>query len=130
MKKLPNPSTLLESATVFNWRTHVVFAVPAYLTAALFESERYGGDPLAWFWVASVGLAVTATVIEVLARGFRRRADRRWPVALGILGLAGVIRGTTILILGNSLGLFPLDQPEIFYRLLGGPIFVLTAYST
>ena len=108
----------------------MVFAVPAYLTAALFESERYGGDPLAWFWVASVGLAVTATVIEVLARGFRRRADRRWPVALGILGLAGVIRGTTILILGNSLGLFSLDQSEIFYRLLGGPIFVLTAYST
>lgn len=108
----------------------MVFAVLAYLTAALFESERYGGDPLAWFWVASVGLAVTATVIEVLARGFRRRADRRWPVALGILGLAGVIRGTTILILGNSLGLFSLDQSEIFYRLLGGPIFVLTAYST
>ena len=108
----------------------MVFAVPAYLTAALFESERYGGDPLAWFWVASIGLAVTATVIEVLARGFRRRVDRRWPVALGILGLAGVIRGTTILILGNSLGLFPLDQSEIFYRLLGGPIFVLTAYST
>ena len=108
----------------------MVFAVPAYLTAALFESERYGGDPLAWFWVASVGLAVTATVIEVLARGFRRRADRRWPVALGILGLAGVIRGTTILILGNSLGLFSLDQSEVFYRLLGGPIFVLTAYST
>ncbi|MDA8796111.1 hypothetical protein N9N06_01390 [Aquiluna sp.] len=130
MNKLPKPSTLLESATVFNWRTHVVFAVPAYLTAALFESERYGGDPLAWFWVASVGLAVTATVIEVLARGFRKRADRRWPVALGILGLAGVIRGTTILILGNSLGLFSLDQSEIFYRLLGGPIFVLTAYST
>ena len=108
----------------------MVFAVPAYLTAALFESERYGGDPLAWFWVATIGLSATATVIEVLARRFRKKADRRWPMALGILVLAGVIRGATILFLGNSLGLFPLDQSEMIYRLLGGPIFVVTAYST
>ena len=108
----------------------MVFAVPAYLTAALFESERYGGDPLAWFWVATIGLSATATVIEVLARCFRKKADRRWPMALGILVLAGVIRGATILFLGNSLGLFPLDQSEMIYRLLGGPIFVVTAYST
>jgi signal transduction histidine kinase len=130
LNKLPPPTKLLESATVFNWRTHVIFGVPAYLTAALFESERYGGDPLAWFWVASVGLAVTALVIEWLSKFYRKHEKRRWPVALGILAAAGFLRGSTILLLGSSLGLFPLDQTEAIFRLVGGPILVLAAYST
>jgi len=130
LNKLPRPANLLESATVFNWRTHLIFAIPAYLTAALFESERFGGDPLAWFWVATAGFAVTALAIEFLARPYRKMATRRWPIALGILALAGFLRGSTILVLGSSLGLIEIEQSEVLFRLVGGPIFILASYST
>ena len=121
---------MLESASVFNWRTHIVFAIPAYLSAALFESERYGGDPLLWFWVATLGFAVTAFVIEFLSKPFRRSSKRRWYLALGILVVAGFLRGSTVLFLGSSFGLFTLDSSEVLYRLVGGPLFLLAAYST
>lgn len=130
MNKLPRPATLLESATVFNWRTHLIFAIPAYLTAALFESERFGGDPIAWFWVATAGFAVAALAIEFLARPYRKMAKRRWPIALGILAFSGFLRGFTILVLGSSLGLIDMEQSQVLFRLVGGPIFVLASYST
>ena len=128
MTELARPSSSLESETVFNWRNHLVFAIPAYLTAALFEQERFGGDPLLWFWVGTLGYAITAVTIELGARLYRRQSSRRWPVAIGILGVAGFLRGLTILLLGPALGLFSLEGSEVYFRLVGGPVFVISAY--
>ena len=107
-----------------------MFAIPAYLTAALFEQERFGGDPLLWFWVGTIGFAVTALTIELGARPFRKLKSRIWPIAIGILGIAGFLRGLTILLLGPALGLFSIEASEAFYRLVGGPIFVISAYAS
>lgn len=115
---------------MFNWRTHVIFAVPAYLSTALFESERAGGDPLLWFWVGTGGFLITAFVIEILGRAFRSQPKRRWYLALAILAFAGLVRGSLMLGLGVWLDLLQPVPFEFAFRLFGGPVFVVAAYAT
>lgn len=115
-------------ARSLNWRTHVLFAIPALLAAGFFDFERLGGDPLLWLLLSLVALGVNIGVIELLSSITNKRQwkkPRVWLVLL-ILFVAGLSRGATLFYVGGFLGLVP--QTDFVYRLIGGPIFVISIY--
>ena len=112
-----------------NWRNHALFAIPAFLAAASFDYERLGGDPTIWLVIAIVGFVVTVFAIEILrplALSFKPGLARALAV-LGILLWAGFLRGLTIYLLGNTLEVIP--PQDLYFRLIGGPIFVASVYA-
>ena len=111
-----------------NWRTHVIFSIPAVLTAGFFDFDRLGGSPSLWILLAITGVAVTVATIEILSAITRKR---RWKkahplVVVFILGFAGLVRGVTIFYLGGNLDLIP--DTDVIYRAVGAPIFVISIY--
>ena len=115
-------------ARSLNWRTHVLFAVPALLSAGFFDFDRLGGNPGLWLLLSVIGLGVTIGVIEGLTAITKKRQwqkPRVWAVLL-ILLVAGFSRGTTLFLFGGFLGIVP--ESDLAFRLIGGPIFVLSIY--
>lgn len=115
-------------ARSLNWRTHALFAVPALLAAGFFDFDRLGGDPLLWLLLSIIALTVNIGVIELFSSITNKRQwkkPRVWLVIL-ILFLAGLSRGATLFYVGGYLGLVP--QTDFVYRLIGGPIFVISIY--
>ena len=115
-------------ARSLNWRTHVLFAVPALLSAGFFDFDRLGGNPGLWLLLSVVGLGVTIGVIEGLTAITKKRQwqkPRAWAVLL-ILLAAGFSRGTTLFLFGGFLGIVP--ESDLAFRLIGGPIFVVSIY--
>lgn len=115
-------------ARSLNWRTHVLFAVPALLSAGFFDFDRLGGNPGLWLLLSVVGLGVTIGVIEGLTAVTKKRQwqkPRVWAVLL-ILLVAGFSRGTALFFFGGFLGIVP--ESDLAFRLIGGPIFVLSIY--
>lgn len=102
--------------------------MPAFISAASFDFERLGGDPAIWLLIATAGFLVTVAVIEILrplATRFEAVALRSLAASLILLS-AGFFRGLTIYLIGNALGLIPAS--DLAFRLIGGPIFVLSVY--
>ena len=115
-------------ARSLNWRTHALFAVPTLLSAVFFDFDRLGGPPGLWPLLSVVGLVVTIGVIEALSALFKKSKwtrPRAWLVTL-ILLLAGFSRGGTLFLLGGALGIVP--ESDLAFRLVGGPIFVVSIY--
>ena len=115
-------------ARSLNWRTHVLFAVPALLSAGFFDLDRLGGGAGSWLLLSVVGLLVTIGVIEGLCAAFKKRRwtkPRAWVVIL-ILAVAGLSRGGTLFVLGGALGVVP--ESDLAFRLVGGPVFVVSIY--
>lgn len=115
-------------ARSLNWRTHVLFAVPALLAAGFFDFDRLGGNPGLWLLLSIIGLGVTVGTIELLsaAVGKSRWSKPRTPAVLGILFVAGLSRGATLFFVGGWFGIVPIT--DLLYRLIGGPIFVVSIY--
>ncbi|MDP4755527.1 MAG: hypothetical protein NWR78_00100, partial [Aquiluna sp.] len=115
-------------ARSLNWRTHVLFAIPALLSAGFFDFDRLGGRPGLWLLLSVVGLIVTIGVIEGLSAAFNKPQwdkPRVWLVLL-ILAVAGFSRGGTLFLLGGALGVVP--DSDLAFRLVGGPVFVVSIY--
>ena len=123
-----NPFLILGKRQSLGWRNHVGFIFPAFVSAALFDSQRNSGEILAWLGVAGVGVLVTIVSIETLSLLLRKS---RWQtphpfLATIILLGSGFLRGLSIFLWAGNLGL--IDDSELLYRLVGGPIFVFTSY--
>ena len=78
--------------------------------------------------MAGVGVLVTIVSIETLSLLLRKS---RWQtphpfLATIILLGSGFLRGLSIFLWAGNLGL--IDDSELLYRLVGGPIFVFTSY--
>lgn len=123
-----NPLRLLGGNYTLNWRNHALFAIPAFVSAASFDYERLGGDPALWLMVAAIGFSVTVFVIESLRPLVTRFQSvfARALLASLVLLFAGFVRGLTIFLVGNAVEIIP--EQDLFFRLLGGPIFVLSVY--
>lgn len=122
------PGLLIGNPDSISWRTHLLFALPAFFSAFFFDYERFGGGPWLWVLLAVTGYLVTVLSIELLSLAFRKRTWTRpnfWLVTL-ILLVAGFVRGATFFALGTELDVFP--ESELLFRLTGGPIFVLSSY--
>ena len=115
-------------ARSLNWRTHALFAVLAMLSAGFFDFDRLGGNPGIWLLLSVVGLVVTIGVIEGLSAAFKKPQwdkPRVWLVLL-ILAVAGFSRGGTLFLLGGALEVVP--DSDLAFRLVGGPVFVVSIY--
>jgi signal transduction histidine kinase len=115
-------------ARSLNWRTHVLFAVPALLAAGFFDFDRLGGNPGLWLLLSIIGLGATVGAIELLSAVTKKRAWKKPKllVVLGILFLAGLSRGATLFFVGGWFGIVP--ETDLVYRLIGGPVFVISIY--
>jgi signal transduction histidine kinase len=111
-----------------NWRTHLIFAIPALLSAGFFDYDRLGGNPILWLSLSIIGLFVTIGSIELLSLLVKKRQWKKPHafVALSILILAGFFRGLSLLVFGQLFGIVP--ETDVIYRLTGGPIFVVAIY--
>lgn len=111
-----------------NWRTHILFAIPAMSVGLAFDAPRLGGEPGAWLVLTSLALAVTIITIEGLSQVFGKSSwlkPRPLTVSL-ILVIAGFIRGSTFILAGGALEMVP--ESDLGFRLIGGPVFTLTVY--
>lgn len=111
-----------------NWRVHVLFALPAVTTGLIYDYPRLGGSLNAWILLIVVAVIVPVLVIELLAQlvGKQNWKKSRPLVSGAILLIAGFARGLTFLLLGGAFGIVP--ATDIPFRLVGGPIFVLSIY--
>ena len=123
-----NPFLILGKRQSLGWRNHVGFIFPAFISAALFDSQRNSGEVLAWLGVAGVGAIVTIVSIETLSVILRKshwQTLHPFLTTIILLG-SGFLRGLSIFLLAGNLGL--IDDSELLFRLVGGPIFVFTSY--
>ncbi|SCX15522.1 hypothetical protein [Candidatus Aquiluna sp. UB-MaderosW2red] len=111
-----------------NWRTHLIFAVPAGVSPFTFDFPRLGGSPYSWALTGIAGFLATVLAIEIFSRLFGKNRWRkpRPALVLTILGLAGLTRGAVISLMGTSIGVIPLS--DLTFRILGGPVFVILIY--
>ena len=126
--RLPRRFLAFGLSTSLNWRTHLIFSIPAFLSAGFFDFDRLGGSPSLWLALAAIGVIVTVVTIELLSLLVRKR---RWKkahpfIVVGILLAAGLGRGLTIFELGRLFELIPED--DLVFRATGAPIFVLSLY--
>lgn len=124
----PRTRVSIGDARSLNWRTHLLFAIPALLSAGFFDFDRLGGNPGLWLLLSIIGLGVTIGTIELLS-AITKKSSWIKPkplVVLVILVLAGLSRGGTLFIVGGWLGIVP--ESDLVYRLVGGPIFVVSIY--
>ncbi len=111
-----------------NWRTHIIFAIPAFLSGFTYDLPRLGGAWQDWAILTLVGYIATVLAIETLSLLIRKstwKKSRPFLVIL-ILALAGLFRGWMILLVGAQLELVP--QEDLVFRVLGAPIFVVLVY--
>lgn len=111
-----------------NWRVHALFALPALTTGLIYDYPRLGGSITAWLLLIVVAIIVPILVIELLAQlvGKQKWKKSRPLVSGAILLVAGFFRGITFLFLGGAFDIVP--PTDLPFRLVGGPIFVLTLY--
>lgn len=122
-----NPFRLLTSPFALDWRNHLIFFILALLTLGFFDLDRLGGDFAPWFVVFASGYAVTVGLIEIGKRLFvHLSTTKRIIYALFLLALTGFVRGLTVFEVGYLLDLVP--ESEITFRMIGGPLFVLSSY--
>jgi signal transduction histidine kinase len=122
-----SPWQALKGPFALNWRTHLLFFVPASSSGIFSDYIRLGGSPLSWLVVVVVGYSVTVLAIELLEQLFERVSILVEQVRhLVVLLLAGLIRGTAIYLVGSSLGVIPVS--DFSYRVFGAPIFVIATY--
>ena len=121
LKAIGKPNSL-------NWRTHVIFSIPAVLSAGFFDFDRLGGSPSLWIMLAFAGVAVTVIVIELLTALTKKRSWKKPHPLLVVLmlAIAGLVRGITIFYLGRSFDLIP--DSDLVFRAVGAPIFVISLY--
>ena len=126
--RLPSRLIGFGRSSSLNWRTHLIFSIPAFLAAGFFDFDRLGGSPSLWLVLAATGLAVTIITIELLTFLTRKRSwTKSHPfIVAGILIVAGLVRGFTIFYLGQLFDLVP--EEDLLYRATGAPIFVLSIY--
>lgn len=126
--RLPRRFVGFGRSSSLNWRTHVIFSIPAFLAAGFFDFDRLGGSPSAWLLLAMTGVLATVLTIELLSLLTGKRAWKRpHPILVVlILGLAGLVRGLCIYYLGRMFELIPED--DLVYRTTGAPIFVISLY--
>ena len=124
----PRTRVSIGDARSLNWRTHLLFAIPALLAAGFFDLDRLGGNPGLWLLLSIIGLVVTIGTIELLSVITKKRSWKKPQplVVLLILVLAGLSRGGTLFLVGGWLGIVP--DADLIYRLVGGPIFVVSIY--
>ena len=125
---LPARLTAIGLHNSLNWRTHLLFSIPAVLSAGLFDFDRLGGSPSLWIMLAFTGVAVTVITIELLSALTKKRSWKKAHpfVVLLILGIAGLVRGVTIFYLGQAFDLIP--ESDLIFRATGAPIFVIALY--
>ncbi|MEY4327946.1 MAG: hypothetical protein RIR71_616 [Actinomycetota bacterium] len=122
-----SPWSALGGKHALNWRTHVFFALPAIITGLINDYGRLGGDPVSWLLVVIAGFAVTVVAIEILQQIHLRLFGKPGTLSnLGILLLAGLIRGFTVFNVGLLLGVMPLS--DFWFRLSAAPIYVAAVY--
>lgn len=121
------PFRALESKFAINWRTHLIFVIPTFYSGIFNDLGRLGGDPTLWVLVTLLGYLLTVASIELMLQLVDRLGERRSAaLVLGVLVIAGVTRGTGILVVGNWLEIVP--QSDLAYRLAGAPIYVVSIY--
>ena len=128
MPKTQTAWQALGDSKSLNWRTHILFAIPALGVGLVFDPSRLGGDYSAWLVLALLALAVTIISIEGLSQLLGKNSwqkPRPFTVA-GILITAGFIRGATFVLAGGALEMVP--ETDLGFRLIGGPVFTLTVY--
>jgi hypothetical protein len=111
-----------------NWRTHLIFAVLAFLSAFTFDFPRLGGGWQNWALIAIAGFVATVLTIEILTLVVAKRSwkkPRVTPVLI-LLTAAGLIRGLVIATVGGWLEIVP--SSELLFRLIGAPVYVVCAY--
>lgn len=128
MHNQPSSWQALGDRSSLNWRTHILFAVPALGVGTAFDPPRLGGDPGSWLILTLLALAVTVISIEGLSQLFGKpswQKPKPFTVTL-ILVMAGFLRGLTFMVAGGAFGLVPPE--DIGFRLIGGPVFTLSVY--
>lgn len=112
-----------------DWRTHILFSIPAVMTAMIFDYPRLGGGP-GGSWALLIAVAVVSPIItiELLSQLAGKSSwQKPRPLLVGaILMIAGLVRGVVIYFLGGAFGLVPPD--DLLFRLIGGPLYVLAVY--
>lgn len=113
-----------------NWRVYVLLLIPFLLSAVTLEQVRFGGSTVSWLIFATAFWAYTVALISFLFWITKRRSWKksRPATVLSLLVLAGAIRGTSVYLVGNFVGLIP--QEDLLYRVLVGPIFVVSGFAT
>ena len=121
------PLAALRSKYALNWRTHLLFAVPAASSGFLNDYIRLGGSPTAWAVTLIVAFFSAVFTIEFLVSVRDRRFVKPSILSsLGILILAGLVRGVVVYLVGTALGVVP--QEDLIYRLFGAPVYIVTTY--
>lgn len=105
-----------------------MFLVPALSTALFFDSVRLGGPLSYWLLVSAAGFLATVISIELLSKALRKQhwESSKPVIAVLVLALAGFLRGLAIYETGSWLGL--VQPPDFWFRVLGGPAFVIVSY--
>ena len=112
-----------------DWRTHILFSIPAVMTAMIFDYPRLGGGPVgSWALLIAVAVVSPIITIELLSHLAGKSSwQKPRPLLVGaILMIAGLVRGVVIYFLGGAFGLVPPD--DLLFRLIGGPLYVLAVY--
>ena len=113
-----------------NWRVYALLLIPFLLSAITLEQVRFGGSVTSWLAFAFGFWIFTVAVISALFRIFNRSSWKKSHPSLVffILALAGAIRGASVYFAGSAIGLIP--EGDLSYRLLVGPIFVISGFAT
>jgi signal transduction histidine kinase len=106
-------------------RVLLQFAPLSYALIIGSSPARLSGSILDWFIVATVGYLVTVLVLlgfraTVLPATPGREPKILW-TSIAYL-FAGLVRGLAVYLTGAALGVMP--EAELWYRLLGGPLYV------
>ena len=128
--RFSRPIAALGRPNSLNWRTHLLFAIPALASALTFDYPRLGGSFAAWVVLTLFSILIPVATIEFLSQllGKSSWTKSRPITVVAILVIAGLARGATFLVFGGVLGLVP--ETELSFRLVGAPIFVLAIYAT
>lgn len=121
------PLAALRSKYALNWRTHLIFAIPAASSGFLNDYTRLGGSPTYWTITLLAAYFITVLGIE-MGLSLRERLALKPAIwsSLLILICAGLLRGLVIYLLGSWLGIVPAS--DWAYRLFSAPIYIVTTY--
>lgn len=125
--KLLSPWLALSSPLALSWRTHLLFAFPAFGAGIFSDYLRLSGSPLSWVLITFAGYLVTVLSIELLEQLTEKRWTKHQQLRhLSVLFVAGLLRGAAIYLIGTTFDVIP--ESDFSYRILGAPIFVIATY--
>ncbi len=136
-EKFTTPKTSLREAinnaagpVALSNRVLLQFGAVSFILFLASSPTRIRGSFIEWVVVASVGYIATLVVLlafrATLLPETAGREPKRLLTSIAYF-LAGAARGASIFISGSWLGIMP--DAELWYRLLGGPLFVYGAIS-